>query len=276
MKTIEERPEIKVMQAGVSTGHPLGATSSVPDGFKFFVVLCYKSPFRVLTENGKEMGRPGDCLVMEPNFPQWHTNLPDARQGFVNDWCHIAAEGFRTLLEGFDIPLNRIISTGNPGLITHEMTTICNELKHQHPMKQRVIGNAVESLLIAISRAHLNRSVFESYSRTESEYLLRFTEIRNQVSENASENWTVRKMAGMVNLSTNRFSVLYRKFFGQSPVDDLLSVRMELAKYHLASSNATLETIADTCGFSNVYYFSRLFKKRAGCTPGEYRRSAMP
>lgn len=99
-------------------------------------------------------------------------------------------------------------------------------------------------------------------------------EIRKHVTNTPADTWTVADMAEIVNLSTNRFSVLYRKFFGQSPMDDLLSARIELAKSYLVSSSSTLEVIADGCGFANVYYFSKLFKKRTGYPPGKYRRGA--
>lgn len=120
----------------------------------------------------------------------------------------------------------------------------------------------------------MNRTELAPYSPAEAQYYPRFTEIREVVTNRASERWTVERMARTANLGTNRFSLLYRRFFGTSPIDDLLSARIELAKYHLVSSDATLETIADACGFSNVYYFSRLFKKRVGCPPGEYRTTS--
>jgi hypothetical protein len=46
-------------------------------------------------------------------------------------------------------------------------------------------------------------------------------------------------MARTANLGANRFSVLYRRFFGTSPIDDLLSARIELAKYHSISPKAS-------------------------------------
>lgn len=273
MKTISVHPSIDMLALGVGTPHPVGYASATPQGFAYYVIICFRSSFVALTSDGEKSGRPGDCIVFEPGFPQWHTHLPGAKRGFVNDWCHIAAPELAELLSGFELPVNTIVPSGNPSLITHELTAVRNELRQDLPLRRKVIDNSIESVIIKISRAHLNRGLLTSYSPTEAEYYPRFIDIREALADSPTENWTLTRMAAMVNLSPNRFSVLYRKFFGRTPLDELLSARIELAKYHLLASTETLEAVADACGFGNVYYFSRVFKQRVGCPPGKFRHT---
>ncbi len=273
MKTSKDHPAVDVLALGVGTTHPVGYASAAPQGFTHYVIICYRTSFLALTAAGEKSGRPGDCIVFEPGFPQWHTHLPGAKRGFINDWCHIAAPALSRILGRFELPLNTIIPSGNPSLITGELTVVRNELRHDLPLRQKIIDNSIESIVIKISRAHLHRGVLASYSPTEAKYHPRFIDVRERVTDSPTENWTLTRMAAMVNLSPNRFSVLYRRFFGQSPIDDLLAARIELAKYHLRSSTETLEVIADACGFGNVYYFSRVFKERVGCPPGKFRHT---
>ena len=60
---------------------------------------------------------------------------------------------------------------------------------------------------------------------------------------------------------------------GRSPVKHLIDVRMERAASLLAEGSPSIAEIAKSCGFSDVYYFSRLFKKRFAIPPAAYRDS---
>jgi AraC-like DNA-binding protein len=59
--------------------------------------------------------------------------------------------------------------------------------------------------------------------------------------------------------------------FGATPTDDLIRTRVERASWLLKTSELSLEDIAAECGFTDVYYFIRQFRKRIGITPGRYR-----
>ena len=77
-------------------------------------------------------------------------------------------------------------------------------------------------------------------------------------------------MAEMVSKSESRFSVLYQEFFGIGAVKDLVNVRLEKACWLLTNRYMSIAEVAHQSGFENIYYFSRLFKLRIGCTPSQY------
>jgi AraC-like DNA-binding protein len=58
------------------------------------------------------------------------------------------------------------------------------------------------------------------------------------------------------------------------PLTDYInSKRLQRAAVLLQSTGANIEEIADQCGFLDPNYFARLFKRKYGKTPGEYRKS---
>lgn len=63
---------------------------------------------------------------------------------------------------------------------------------------------------------------------------------------------------------------LFKSAYGESPIKYLNRVRIERAKEMLSTGMFSLEEIALSTGFRNVYYFSRVFKEFTGISPGKY------
>lgn len=78
--------------------------------------------------------------------------------------------------------------------------------------------------------------------------------------------------AGMCCLSKGRFNHLFRERVGVPPYAYILSLRLNRAAEQLLSSEKPVSQIAREVGFSDPLYFSRLFRKRNGASPEEFRR----
>lgn len=55
---------------------------------------------------------------------------------------------------------------------------------------------------------------------------------------------------------------------------EITAARVSLAKHRLSEPDARLKEIAAQCGFRNVHYFTTVFKKSTGVSPGAYRKTA--
>jgi len=82
---------------------------------------------------------------------------------------------------------------------------------------------------------------------------------------------TVDFLADKLNLSANYLSDALKNTTGQSPIEHIHSYIIESAKNNLINSNKSISDIAFELGFEYPHYFSRLFKKRTGITPSEFR-----
>lgn len=65
---------------------------------------------------------------------------------------------------------------------------------------------------------------------------------------------------------------IFKEQFGESVTEYLLQVRITRAKQSLRFTDKPIEEIAHECGMHDANYFSRIFKKVEGVTPGEYRK----
>lgn len=73
-------------------------------------------------------------------------------------------------------------------------------------------------------------------------------------------------------LSAKYFGALFKEVTGITMNDYLLVIRLENAKKLLLTSNQTIEQLSRNVGIHDVYYFTKLFKRAEGITPGKYRR----
>jgi len=72
-------------------------------------------------------------------------------------------------------------------------------------------------------------------------------------------------------MSRNEFFKWFRQQFGISPLEYINRERIKLAKKLLSTQQTTITETAYQCGFTDVNYFVRLFKKSEGITPGTFR-----
>lgn len=93
------------------------------------------------------------------------------------------------------------------------------------------------------------------------------------IEANLKKNLTVELLAKRVNQSADHFSDQFLKKTGQRPLAYILHKRVERAQFLLVTSNMPLSVIATETGFQSLSYFTRMFKKIAGVTPGRYLNS---
>ncbi len=89
--------------------------------------------------------------------------------------------------------------------------------------------------------------------------------------EHLSEPLDVADLAGAAGCSRSHFSRRFRKEEGSSPHEFLIGLKMRLAVRLLQTTTASVKEIAAQCGFDDVSYFCKVFRKVHQLTPGEYR-----
>ena len=96
-------------------------------------------------------------------------------------------------------------------------------------------------------------------------------DVANYIQHHLSEPITAEEIAKELYLSRPYLSRKFIEETGESLTDFILKEKTEEAKRLLRYSDKTLTAISNYLGFSSQSHFSRVFKKYALCTPGEYR-----
>jgi two-component system response regulator YesN len=95
--------------------------------------------------------------------------------------------------------------------------------------------------------------------------------IKEYISLHLAEPLTLQSMCGHFGISQTYISRLFRKYSGQSFINYLTGVRIEKAKCYLANRDILIKDIAPMVGFSDQFYFSRVFRSLTGRSPSKYQ-----
>ena len=92
------------------------------------------------------------------------------------------------------------------------------------------------------------------------------------ISAHYSEPVCVADAAALCQCSPNHFMRWFRQMTGQTFIIFLREYRLNAAAEALRTTEDTILSISEQCGFENLPYFNREFKAHFGMTPREYRK----
>ena len=136
-----------------------------------------------------------------------------------------------------------------------------------------LLVNHIELLLNYCMRFYERQ--FITRGKTNRDVLTRFENLLDEYFESTLAEQdglpTVKYFADKLCLSSNYFGDMFKKETGKSPQEYIQENVIELAKERISGTADTVSQIAYSLGFQYPQHFCRLFKKRVGYTPSEYR-----
>ena len=120
---------------------------------------------------------------------------------------------------------------------------------------------------LALLANHLSANRLVSASRQTLGYL-----IQQYVRKNLKKKITLSDISQRLHCSTVTLTESFRREFGITIMQYVQDERMKLARELLTNTSLSVTDIAERCGFPDVEYFSRCFKKKEELSPSEWRR----
>lgn len=93
------------------------------------------------------------------------------------------------------------------------------------------------------------------------------------MKENLKDSFKIEDFAARENLSVSRFSEVFRKETGYPPIHYFIKMKIHKSCQFLYFTDMNIKEICLKVGFTDQYYFSRIFKKIMGVPPSKYKEN---
>lgn len=144
------------------------------------------------------------------------------------------------------------------------------ELQHKDSNSQELLIPILKIFIVTISRIKsLQHTNEPKFVETETPFVLR--NLKNAIEENYKEKHSASDYASLLNISPNALAKLVKTHFNKT-LTDIITERIIIeAKRELYMTSNAVKEIAWLLGYSDEFYFSRLFKTNTGISPQTYR-----
>lgn len=221
------------------------------------LVYCTSGQGEFVFEQGDPIKyKKGDCIAIPPKV----RHINHSEEGFTNIYLNIseATLPYRQAKKIVDETERQIYRS------FAEASYYFNSDIPNKELVLSALGSLIVSYLIVFLGKNNSSEVVE--------------EIRKNILQNFSDvNYELDKYLKSLPFSYDYLRKLFKKETGITPHEYLTRTRMNAAKMLLSGTSRYDYSISETsemCGFSEPLYFSRVFKKRFGCSPTQYAQNA--
>ncbi len=138
---------------------------------------------------------------------------------------------------------------------------------------QFIVFGAVNELIGSLKENIDYSYKIDGLTQKDEKNVAKLKRILSFIRDNFDKELTLDDMANASGLSTKYFCSFFKNMTGKTPFGYLNDYRIERASRKLLGSDLPITQIAFSCGFNDLSYFIKTFKKIKGCSPKLYRKN---
>lgn len=202
----------------------------------------------------------GEALLFLPGARQRYVYLK--QDGCVNKFVHFSGH-LAAMLDGEPA---RIITLASKSEFESNLDRLIRAYCRIDGQRGLLCGGYLRTLLALLKDSEVLVDVPRDALQD------RVRKVINLMNTHINESIDLDACAKLCCVSRERFNHMFKEQTGFPPLQYIQRIRIERAKQLLVDSGLSVSECADTLGFSDVNYFSRLFRKIAGVSPSKYRQ----
>lgn len=209
----------------------------------------------------------GHMVVYRPGEYQQYEYYGEDRANIY--WIHFTGKDVGALFQRYGLDAKqRIIPSGVCSSYSLDFDQMILELQHGRAYFAETAALLFQRLVMSAGR--YNRELASGKTLPENG----IEEVVVYFREHYQEQINMERLVEGKGYSVSSFFRKYKSYTGMTPLQHLLQIRLSYAAQLLETTNLPINEISSFVGYDNAPYFSRLFHKRIGVSPREYRNAA--
>ncbi|MBO4983032.1 MAG: helix-turn-helix domain-containing protein [Clostridia bacterium] len=202
----------------------------------------------------------GSVVVIPPNTPYKYRCITIGAS-FL--WVHFTGSLVNQILERYKISIFPSINkTATINNVNARFQKLFEGFARNDDYRQYDLSSLLDRLLIEIGRS-IGKNERERVSLSKS---IRF------INENYTAQIKIPDLAKMENMCMTAYNMAFKAQMGMPPTKYIIKLRTDNASELLRTTNMTIKEIGSICGYDDVNFFRKTFKRAVGISPLEYRR----
>ncbi len=236
-------------------------TTDNPSGrLDYYLFYITDGELTIYFPNKSVVARAGDTVVFPPNTPYKYTHSKTSQVGYL--WVHFTGSAARFYLDDLGF-------VGLPSIFhSHSKNHASANFQALFDVFSRDDGTRTHSLaaILLQTMTSLARSFNKENGNSAILHSVKY------INSNYTKKLSVPDLAEAANLSVSRYCALFKETTGISPINYITNLRIGHACELLRTTNMPINSIGDLVGYSDPYFFSRIFKKKLNKSPAKYRK----
>lgn len=155
--------------------------------------------------------------------------------------------------------------------IAQTIRMLADEIARQEVGAERVTNALLDILFTQVLREIMRNHQVQPQSWSKGLQQPQIRQALNLMHSNYQQEWTLDELAREIGLSRTSLAVKFKQTVGTTPLQYLLTIRIQKAIHLLSATSDKLEAISQQVGYKDAFSFSKAFKKLTGVSPKEFR-----
>ena len=205
----------------------------------------------------------GNCFLLYPGV--WHRYKPDPKHGWEEYWVGFNGSYISQLLQSTFDRNKPVVNLGFNTDMLILFTRLIDEIRLSSVGYPQQIAGITLQILGLVNNAIRNDE------RADDPVGKLIAKARYLIRESFENSLDIEHLASELPMGYSSFRKAFKQVTGQSPNQYHMEIRMERARNLLLMTLLNINEISDQLGFESVAYFSKLFKKKHGVSPMNFR-----
>ncbi len=234
--------------------------------FQLIYIASGKAHFYFDGQSEDTIVSAGTMVLYRPKEPQRYIYYGTEQTEAY--WVHFTGNDVTNILRNYGITDDmRVMNTGTSLLFTNIFKQMIQELQRCQIDYPELLSMLLQQIFIGIHRQLIkDNPIKNEYLDSEMEFAAQY------FYDNYNTAINIADYAASRGMSISWFIRSFKHYFGSTPMQYIVSLRITNAQMLLETTSNTITEIAGIVGYDNPLYFSRIFKKQKGISPSDVRR----